>query len=61
MDIYETWLYEYVINTRWFLWTVFATLFGLNVFSWVLLWFLLSGKSLRKAKSVKAVKSISEP
>jgi len=59
MNIYETWVYEYVLNTPWFLWSVFWLIFGVNSVSWIILWFFLSGRSIWHSKTVKRFLRIS--
>lgn len=44
MDIYHSWLYEHVLNTEWFMWTMVFAVLGTNVAAPVLLWYYLNGK-----------------
>jgi len=53
MNFFETWIYEYVLNTPWFLWSAFWLIFGINSVSWIILWFMLSGRSIRKSKTAQ--------
>lgn len=48
MNAYHTWIYEHVLNTRWFLFSIVWTVFILNVTAPVWVWFLFSGRLERK-------------
>ncbi|WML53598.1 hypothetical protein RCG17_02650 [Neobacillus sp. PS3-12] len=46
MDFYHNWLYEYILNTNWFIWIIIILVMGGNIVSPILLWFLMSGKKI---------------
>lgn len=46
VDFYHTWIYEYILNTNWFIWIIIIFVLGGNIVSPIILWFLLSGKRL---------------
>jgi len=51
MNFYETWIYNYVINTEWLVWGLVGLVFLLNLVMPLLLWFIIGGrlgKSSRK-------------
>jgi hypothetical protein len=45
MDFYHTWLYEYVINTAWFLWIVVGVVFSANFIGPIFIWRITSSKT----------------
>lgn len=56
MDFYHWWIYENIFNTSWFMWTFVILIFGLNIFSFVIIWMIMNGKSLSFLKGNKGKK-----
>ncbi|MDQ8734942.1 hypothetical protein [Paenibacillus sp. LHD-38] len=48
MDFYHSWIYQHVINTEWFMWSVVYLVLGINVLSPVLVWYAMNGKHIIK-------------
>lgn len=62
MDIYHSWLYQQVLNTKWFVWIVVIGIFAFNFLGPILVWFVMNSKSipilnkLKKNKKAEASK-----
>ncbi|MEQ6390024.1 hypothetical protein RZN22_11925 [Bacillaceae bacterium S4-13-58] len=56
MDFYHWWIYENVFNTTWFMWTFVILIFGVNIFSFVIIWMIMNGRSLSFLKGNKGKK-----
>lgn len=52
MDFYNNVIYEYVINARWFTWTIVLFIFGSNIIMPVFIWFFLSGRRFKMPRSL---------
>jgi hypothetical protein len=50
MSFYHSWIYETILNTRWFMWTIVVTVLALNIISPILIWFVTSSKKLSFTK-----------
>jgi hypothetical protein len=50
MNFYHSWIYESILNTRWFMWTIVVTVLALNITSPILIWFVTSSKKLSFTK-----------
>jgi len=50
MDFYHFWLYQYVINTIWFLWIIVGVVIVLNFSGPVIFWLVMTGKGKSKKK-----------
>ncbi|MCE4049492.1 MULTISPECIES: hypothetical protein [Bacillaceae] len=48
MNLYHTWIYEYVLNAKWFIWVIVYTVLALNVMAPVIIWGLMNGTALKK-------------
>lgn len=48
MDFYHFWLYQYVINTIWFLWIIVGVVIVLNFSGPVIIWLVMTGKGKSK-------------
>ncbi|WP_186445792.1 hypothetical protein [Paenibacillus cremeus] len=46
MDFYHSWVYMYVINTEWFMWTVVYTVLAVNILSPLIAWYVIRGRKL---------------
>ncbi|MEQ2528304.1 hypothetical protein EKG37_03995 [Robertmurraya yapensis] len=46
MDLYHSWLYQHVLNTGWFIWTIVVAVFLLNIIAPILIWYLMSEKKI---------------
>jgi len=53
MDFYHSWLYIYIFNTKYFVWTIVIVIGLLNLLSPILLWFVFNGKQIWKGKKEK--------
>jgi len=42
--LYDSWIYQYVLNTKWFMWTIVVTVLGSNILLPVWVWLLTSGR-----------------
>jgi hypothetical protein len=50
MNFYHSWIYETILNTRWFMWTIVVTVLALNIISPILIWSVTSSKKLSFTK-----------
>ncbi|MFC5530947.1 hypothetical protein [Cohnella yongneupensis] len=55
MDLCHSWIYEQVLNTEGFMWTIVYSVLGVNVFSPLIVWYFIEGKPLF-AKARKSFK-----
>ncbi|WP_185806777.1 hypothetical protein [Bacillus sp. HMF5848] len=46
MDFYHMWLYESVLNTKWFMWFVAIAIFAFNILAPILVWFIMNSKAI---------------
>ncbi|MED4039170.1 hypothetical protein [Niallia taxi] len=54
MNFYHTWIYEYILNAKWFIWIIVYVVLGLNIIAPVIIWGLMNGTALIKwAKTIK--------
>lgn len=44
LSFYHNWIYEYVLNTSWFLWVFVVLVLVVNFLGPVILWIIMSGK-----------------
>lgn len=44
MDLYHSWIYERLLNTEWFMWTLVAFVLGVNILSPLIVWYVVGGK-----------------
>jgi hypothetical protein len=50
MDLYHSWVYERLLNTEWFMWTLVYFVIGINILSPLIVWYVVGGrKSIAKA------------
>ncbi|MFS0775624.1 hypothetical protein ABC255_06430 [Neobacillus sp. 3P2-tot-E-2] len=52
MDFYHNWLYEYVLNTKWFLWIVVGAIFSINIVGPLFIWRITSSKTKKDTTDV---------
>lgn len=50
MDFYHSWLYRYVLDTEWFMWTIVWFAVGVNLLAPVITWLFLVGRRPGKNK-----------
>ena len=48
MNLYHTWIYEYILNAKWFMWTIVYIVFGLNIVAPAIIWGLMNGTALKR-------------
>jgi hypothetical protein len=48
MELYSTWLYRYVLNAEWAIWTFVVTIMGLNLLSPIFIWMIMNGSPVTK-------------
>jgi hypothetical protein len=48
MEFYSTWLYRYVLNAEWAIWTFVVTIMGLNLLSPIFIWMIMNGSPVTK-------------
>lgn len=53
VDFYHNWLYQYVLNTNWFIWVIIIFVMGGNIISPIILWSLMGGKKIPFSKRGK--------
>lgn len=53
MDYYHWWIYVYIFNTKWFVWSVVLIVFAFNLLGFVLLWLVMNSKSILPQKGKK--------
>jgi hypothetical protein len=46
MNFYHTWLYEYILNAKWFIWTIVVFVFAFNLIAPILVWFVMNSKPI---------------
>ncbi|MFC4324072.1 hypothetical protein [Litchfieldia salsa] len=46
VNIYHTWIYEHILNTRWMVWGIVATVFLANLLGPIHIWFVMNSKSM---------------
>lgn len=46
MDLYHSWIYENILNTKWFVWTIVIGVFTFNFLGPILVWFVMNSKSI---------------
>jgi hypothetical protein len=46
LNFYHTWIYEYFLNTGWFIWTIVVLVMGGNILAPIILWFLMSRREI---------------
>ncbi|WP_176560082.1 hypothetical protein [Brevibacillus dissolubilis] len=51
MDFYHSFIYTYIFNSTWFIYTVIAVVCLINILSPILLWIIFSGKGGNKKKA----------
>ncbi|MDF2923858.1 MAG: hypothetical protein K0R57_2772 [Paenibacillaceae bacterium] len=44
MDIMGTWVYKYVLNSWWFLWTIAVLIIAGNFLAPIMIWLIMAGK-----------------
>jgi len=50
MDFYHSWIYRYVLDTEWLMWTVVWIVIAVNLLAPVIAWFFLVFNRSRKNK-----------
>ena len=53
MDLYHTWVYINIINTRGFAWTIVYFLIGASFLGPYLIWFIINGKEIGITKKAQ--------
>ncbi|WP_127533797.1 hypothetical protein [Paenibacillus kobensis] len=48
MDLYHSWLYQKIINTQWFMWTIVYVTLGINILAPAIVWFFNNYRRLFK-------------
>lgn len=48
MEFYGTWLYRYVLNAEWVIWTFVITIMVLNLLSPIFIWMVMNGTPITK-------------
>jgi hypothetical protein len=43
MDFYHNWIYQYIVNTQWFLWAVVGFFLAMNFIGPILIWRIFEG------------------
>ncbi len=46
MWLFNSWIYQNILNTEWFMWGIVITVFGFNFLSPIIVFFALSEKKL---------------
>lgn len=46
MDLYHSWIYQYVLNTKFFVWTIIISVFVFNLLGPILVWFVMNSRSI---------------
>jgi hypothetical protein len=46
MNWYHSWIYEHILNTKWFMWSFVITVFALNFLGPILIWFVMNSKKI---------------
>lgn len=46
MNLYHLWIYEHILNTRWFVSSIVYFLFVINMLGPILIWLIMSGKKI---------------
>ncbi|MFA9559619.1 hypothetical protein ACERII_20110 [Evansella sp. AB-rgal1] len=59
MTIYDLWIYKYILNTEWFVWTILIFIFAFNIITPILFWFSITEKKI-KFQPMKDIKKITE-
>ncbi|WP_027085758.1 hypothetical protein [Cohnella panacarvi] len=44
MDLYHSWVYERLLNTEWFMWTLVFSVLGINILSPLIVWYVVGGR-----------------
>ncbi|MFZ3591735.1 hypothetical protein ACOI1C_21580 [Bacillus sp. DJP31] len=53
MNLYHTWIYEYILNASWFVWTVVIVVLGFNILSPIFIWSIMSGRPVLLPRKLK--------
>ncbi|MBO9596947.1 MAG: hypothetical protein J7559_03870 [Cohnella sp.] len=56
MDLYHSWIYERLLNTEWFMWTLVYLVLGVNILSPLIVWYFVGGRQ-SIAKAIRTRKS----
>ncbi|HYK72925.1 MAG TPA: hypothetical protein VEV44_07315 [Pseudoneobacillus sp.] len=46
MDLYHSWIYIHILNTKWFIWTIVIAIFVLNFIGPILIWLVMNSKGI---------------
>ncbi|RXT06942.1 hypothetical protein EIZ39_12305 [Ammoniphilus sp. CFH 90114] len=46
MDLYHSWFYVNILNSKWFVWSMVYLILGFNVLAPIIVWFVMSGKKI---------------
>lgn len=57
MWLFNTWIYQNILNTEWFLWGIIVFVFGFNIFAPIIIFISLSEKKT-KFHFWKAIKKL---
>ncbi|WP_102347534.1 hypothetical protein [Bacillus sp. Marseille-P3661] len=53
MDLYHSWIYIHILNTKWFIWSIVVMVFGFNFLGPILVWYIMNSKKLPIIKKIK--------
>ncbi|GMK38570.1 hypothetical protein PCCS19_16240 [Paenibacillus sp. CCS19] len=57
MDLYHSWLYQKLLNTQWFMWTVVYLVFAVNALSPITVYLIMNWKVIKERFQMKKKKS----
>jgi hypothetical protein len=46
MDLYHSWIYMGLLNTKWFVWIIVSLVFAVNILAPILMWLIMSGRKM---------------
>ncbi|MDQ6422434.1 hypothetical protein RB620_23670 [Paenibacillus sp. LHD-117] len=54
MDFYHSWFYMHVLNTKWLLWTIVASVLAAHLLLPIIIWYTTAGKNwIRKFRNYR--------
>ncbi|QOR68292.1 hypothetical protein IM538_09410 [Cytobacillus suaedae] len=53
MNLYHTWVYEYILNASWFVWSIVIVVLGFNILSPIFIWSIMSGRPILISSKLK--------
>ena len=60
MDFYHSWIYESILNAKWFIWSIVVIVLVSNFLGPLLVWFVVNSKAMPFKKKEKKEKSANQ-